>query len=534
MFLYLFTNCSLLFCAHMLLTNIENLPIIIYYNDAFRGSAVSFLSLNKEWLEYGHTTLANAFVLEYLPNTSNADYIKVYLYGLMHAQAGNSDLSARQIAEALGFAEEDVVRAFRYWERRKLVLRVQDKPLRFEYLPAALANQYADSSLSRQYQELNDVLYALFGEKRLLHGSEISMVQEWIEDLTIPLEVVMIFLQYTINMKGYHFSFHAANKEIVKMKDAGVSGIDEVESYLSGEQEYSLGAKSVLNRFRNYRNPTEDEIVLYKKWRKELQLSHEDILEACRETTKGNASFAYLDGILKGLTSRSGSGKNIKELIQSDEQETAEAKAVLTALGMADAKRNITAGVKAAVQALQQSYSKELILHVCGVVALRGGKMSDLAQELEFLRKANVSSAEEARAYYAANTRTDKLLRGLYDALGIKREPNSADRQTVLQWQSSYGFSEEIIYKCAEYARDKQMPIPYMQKILESWHARGLNTLEKIEEARQKFLDSRDKDETKPEPPRKKRVLHQDYQQREYAETDYNFWQPDFNDGETT
>ncbi len=517
-----------------ILTKEQNEPIIIYIILLTRRNAVGFLSLNKDWLEHGFTTLSNRFVLEYLPNTSNADYIKVYLYGLMYAQMGNPELSSKQIADALGFTEEEVIKAFRFWERRKLVVRLQDKPLRYEYVPCALSAQYSNQEISNLYQELNDVLYSLFGEKRLLHGSEISLVQEWIEDLDIPLEVVMIFLQYMINLKGYHFTFHSANKEIVKMKESGASGIEEVEAYLSTEQEYTLGAKGVLNRFRNYRNPTQDEIALYRKWRKEKNLTHDDIMEACKETTKGNASFAYLDGIINGLISRSEKNQSLKELIQTDEEETAEVKKILSALGMAAAKRNITTGIKNTVRTLVENYDTELILYVCNGIAMRGGKLSDLAQELEFLKKDNIITVPSAKAFYEANSNADKLLRNIYDTLALQREPNSNDRKQLLQWQTDFGFGDEIILKCAEFASGKKLPFPYMQKILESWFTRGYDSIEKINEAQERFQETRSTEKESAAAPKGKRVSHQDYQQRKYEEQDYNMWKPDFGNGETT
>lgn len=487
---------------------------------------MQFLSLNTQTLEFGFTTLSNQFILEYLPNTSNAEYVKVYLYALMHVQAGSYLSGPGDIAEALGMQESDVLSAFRYWERRNLVVRLQDKPLRYEFVPILLVNQQGMQISNKQHQAVNDVLYSLFGEKRVLHGSEISMVQEWIEDLGLSLEVIMIFLQYTINLKGFNFSFQTANKDIVKLKEAGVSSIDEVEAYLSGEQEYALGAKGVLNRFRNYRNPTQDEITLYKKWRRDKKLSHEDILEACKETTKGNASFAYLDGIINGLVSRGDSSTSIKELLDKDEKETALAKQILQALGLPSAKRNLTQGVKNTVQSLLQSASLDLILFVCQGLAIRGGKLNDVAEELSLLTKANITDVESAKQFYLSNAQSDALLRKLYDVLAIKREPNTADRQVLLQWKSNYGFSDEIVLKCAGFASGKNLPIPYMNKILESWHSRGLNTIEKIEEAQAKHLESKEQEE-KVGQAYKKRVSHQNYPQRSYAEDEFNVWQPE-------
>ena len=128
----------------------------------------------------------------------------------------------------------------------------------------------------------------------------------------------MLFIQHMISTKGINFSFNTANKEITKLKSAGVRNYDEAEHYFTVQENYAKGAKAIYNRFRRYsKNPTEDEINLYAKWIKDYGLSHEDIIAACAETTKGEASFAYLDAIIKGIVSRRKDGsQSIKQSIK--------------------------------------------------------------------------------------------------------------------------------------------------------------------------------------------------------------------------
>ena len=87
---------------------------------------MGMISLNNEWLALGSTSVSNTFILDFLP-VAKGDYIKVYLYGLMYAHNPNNDISLSMLAKELGMVEEEVLQAFQYWERRKLVVRLQDK-----------------------------------------------------------------------------------------------------------------------------------------------------------------------------------------------------------------------------------------------------------------------------------------------------------------------------------------------------------------------------------------------------------------------
>ena len=59
------------------------------------------------------TQVENIFLTEYMPG-AEGDFVKVYLTALMYA--GDEKMSNSLIAKHLGMAEEDVLRAWNYWE----------------------------------------------------------------------------------------------------------------------------------------------------------------------------------------------------------------------------------------------------------------------------------------------------------------------------------------------------------------------------------------------------------------------------------
>ena len=84
------------------------------------------LSIDKGKDIFLHRTkIENLFISEYLPDAPG-DYVKVFLFGLMHAQydlkADRSELSKR-----LGLSEDEIAEAWIYWESRGLVRIVREK-----------------------------------------------------------------------------------------------------------------------------------------------------------------------------------------------------------------------------------------------------------------------------------------------------------------------------------------------------------------------------------------------------------------------
>ena len=83
------------------------------------------LSLDKGKDIFLHRTkIENLFISEYLPDAPG-DYVKVFLFGLMHAQY---DLKPdrKELSRLLGLSMDEIAEAWIYWESRGLVKLVRE------------------------------------------------------------------------------------------------------------------------------------------------------------------------------------------------------------------------------------------------------------------------------------------------------------------------------------------------------------------------------------------------------------------------
>ena len=77
----------------------------------------------KNKFQTNATLLPNDFIDNYMVD-ANGEFVKVYLFLLRHLDDPCSSITISTIADCLNNTENDVLRAFRYWEKEGL-LRVE-------------------------------------------------------------------------------------------------------------------------------------------------------------------------------------------------------------------------------------------------------------------------------------------------------------------------------------------------------------------------------------------------------------------------
>ena len=84
-------------------------------------------AFDEQYTMFDVTPVENQFILEQLPE-AKGDYVKVYLYGLMHCYHPREDVTPEAMSRELNIPVEDILLAFRYWERHGAVRRISDHP----------------------------------------------------------------------------------------------------------------------------------------------------------------------------------------------------------------------------------------------------------------------------------------------------------------------------------------------------------------------------------------------------------------------
>lgn len=486
-------------------------------------------------LMWGATAVPNAFFCEYMPSAPEG-YVKVYLYGLMGACAGLEDHlhMVEDLAEALNMPLDEVEKALRYWERCRLLERVRDHPPQYRYrsVPQAAA-MHRQTQPDEQYENFAQALYALFGDKRKLHGGETVLAYEWVEQLGLSPEVVLMLVRHMITTRGVKFSFKEAQRIAGEMSEEKINTLEAAETHFSRSESAWKGAKKVLSRLGKRRNPSVDEIDLYLKWTTQWGFTPKGIEAACAETTKGDPSFAYLDRILEGIHQRSGgnatTADKVESLLQGEKDETARIREMLTAFGMKSPV--VDEGKRLVYRSLCQDASHEVVLLAARQVGKsRGAHSLDQVGELvEAWNRRGLKTEDDVEAYLKSVARQDKTLRGLFVMMGKERTLtcSQANRELLRKWQEEWRLSDPLIQLAAAYARNVEYPMAYADKLLSSWRDKGISTVAEAQQEHEEHTAAQ-KPATQAKPAAgSKRVLAQQYEQREYDPDEVNDMSPE-------
>ena len=463
--------------------------------------------MDQEARAFGVTAVENRFLLDYLP-AAKGDQVKVYLWGLYACAWKGPEYTLEEMAADLDMPVPEIEAALRYWERRALVSRISDDPpvYRF-YSPTQRQTAHpAELPVDMEYVSFSECVYAAFGDRRKVKPAEIAQAWEWVQDVGLSQEAVLMLLQHCMTQRGAQFSFKTAEKLAVAMREAGVTGPEDAESYLLHSQAVQDGAKKVLSRMGKRRAVTEDELALYEKWTGEWGFELQAVLDACRETTGGDPSFKYLDGILNRLRAQTDTrtGEGMAQTLDQEKAEREKARDVFSHLG-----------IKLAGSAAVMTYRSMLSDQSHGVLLLAAdeckrcgkNKLDDLTALLDSWKNRGLTTEAAVREYLEQYREANRALRELFEACGHSGRPTEADRKLYEKWKS-WGYGADLMRFAAEQARNAEGgKIAYLDKVLETWHEAGITSAEQARGRRKAQAGSKTKT-----------VSAQQYGQRQYSE----------------
>jgi len=424
----------------------------------------------RDFMLFDVTPIENIFLMEHMPHAPG-DYVRVYLYGLMLCRYPSEDASAESVARALGIKPEDVADAFRYWERAGLVMRLSDKPPRYQYISAqrAMLSGEDPQDGAYQYRDFFQQLQYFLGADRLVAPQEQAKAIDWIETLRLPEDVVLLLVETQVEKakkagKSLRYVFRDMDAVALRWASEGIRDVESAQEWLKRDGAAAQAAKVVLKQLGLRRVPTLDEIQMAEKWVGELGLSKEDIASACKEMTKtANPSFAYLNTVLL----RRSSGDGIDHF--------GEIKKVLAALGAPGMPTEAQDAIYSRL--LAKGFDQDAILYAAGQCSQKGKKtFEDLERRLEAWLREGLTTKAAAEEYARRREPGEKLMAQIYETLGLSARPSRSDVGAAVNWLSA--FPQEVILFAAERSKGMLKPVGYMTKILREWQIKGVRDIE--------------------------------------------------------
>lgn len=464
------------------------------------------------------TPVANQFILEYLPEAKGDD-VRVYLYGLAQCYHPQDDMTVERMALDLGMDPEEVAAAFRRWERKGLVRRVSDQPPRYRYVSLTWRLvSGAEPAVDPAYVAFIERMDEVFGPERKLHTREYALAYEWVEELHLPADVVLRLLEHLVATRGRSASLQQLKPLALQMAEEKIATVEDAEAILSQDELLRDGARKVLRRMGKRRAPSEDELKLYRQWITEWGFDLDAILAACAETTSGDPSFKYLNGILERHHEAYGgaptTGAQMDRRMRDEKDAVAPLKALLKVLNLPGVKVN--EGTRAVYAEMRALYPDDIILMAGRECARHGLTFDDVMKTLLVWKRQGLATAEEIAASIRQVNEQNAFVQTLFDLWGVRGRPAPGDRAWVQKWLGEWGLSEEMVTACAAYAAGTNRPMPYLNRVLEVLRAQGVTTPDAAAAVRAAWKERRTPAASAPAG---KVVGEQRYEQRAYTNT---------------
>lgn len=428
------------------------------------------------YLMLGVTPVENLFIQEYLPRASG-DYVRVYLYGLMQCCHPGEEMNLERMAALLGLSEEAVRDAFRYWERQGLVRRLDDKPT-YQYLHIAstMLNESPMEQDIYRYRDFNNRLQQIFGN-RLLHPAEFSMAAEWVEELKLPEAVVLIMVENYVAGHGVRCQFKSIAQTAARWAQEQIVTVELAREQALRESDTWKLCERILKRFSLRRKPTEDEVVMARKWLTEWELSVADVMAACTETVNArNPSFGYLDGILKRLTAATG-GSELAGRLEEQKQIDDAIKRLHEELN----QRNLppsTSEQERYRRYLAAGFEPDTILRVARELAetMKSPDMQKLDEALtRFMERGQISRGDVETHLERQKALREQMTQVLRTCGLAEKRVTASDVALLEDWMKLADM--DVILYAAECARGKTLPTNYIGKLLTDWKKLDLTSV---------------------------------------------------------
>ena len=430
----------------------------------------------------GFTVIDNVFLNEFLPGATGED-VKVYLYGLNLCSNPNvEDNCLDTICKVLALTEEQVLKAFSYWQEMGLVQLVSTNPLEIKYLPIRAHSGSAKIRNKEKYSDFNKQMQMVISG-RMLTPNEYNEYYSLIETYHFEPEALVMIARYCTSIKtnsiGYPYILAVA-RDFAK---DGLKTQEAIDQKLMEQEQSSKEIKQVLDALGLKREADIDERNLYLKWTNSFGFTH-GVVVTIAKTLKKKGGFAKLDSMLsKYFEQKLFTLEEITDY--SDKRETLfeSAKTISRTLGLY--YQNLENVVDTYISDwFNKGFENDTLAYIsnyCFKQSIRTlDGMNTVVQKFYKLGLITTKSIEQ---YIGSILQADEKIKELLDKTGLVRAVSSYDRDFYKTWTENWGFSHEQVLMVADACVGKTNPISYLNKLLADLHEQGVSVTEDVAKA---------------------------------------------------
>lgn len=472
-------------------------------------------AFDDQFTMFDVTPVDNQFILEQLPG-AKGDYVKVYLYGLMYCYHPKEEVNIDTISHDLSLTREEVMAAYRYWERHGAVRRISDHPPAWQYLNFRQRMISPEETVDPDYADFNREVANSFEGVRDFRGSEIAAIYEWKESMQLPNEVILMILSHMLRTRGKSFRIADAEKLAMKLADENARTENEAAEALSRDEAAAAGMRRILRILGKRYMPSEAQTALYIKWTRDWGFTHAAIEEACGQTGTADPNLSLVDAILqKAYEANRGNGE--KTLRKEDVLKSADLhnqiKKVMREIGRTGTVTPYQEEMYARMSAL---YPQDIILIAAKECGRKRKDPESVLKLLESWKARGFASREEVEDHIRLFRDREAFIRQIRSRWSSHEQDSGEHSMEMLsRWEDQMGMSRELILKAADFSAEVRYPMAYMNTLLNRYAEKGIRTAEEAEIDRREYAEQYR--EAAKKSGKKEQPAAQQYIQRDYS-----------------
>lgn len=439
---------------------------------------MAFCKYSIDMLANNSTAVDNIFINNYLPY-ADSNYVKVYLYGLYKCQDSNSrDNTLENFLNELNLSQEEIEKAFYYWQEQGLIQILNVIPFEVRYLPISDVLNNTKKYNAKKYESFNAQAQEILCG-RMITPNEYREYYDIIERLHMEKEALLMIINYCVNVKGNNVGYAYITTIAKDWANQKITTAKQVEERLIEFENLQTGIEYLFKLMGLKRLPNIEERTLYQKWTQ--QGFDDEVLNyvAKKIKSKNKTSFQYMDNVLDKYYANKLFSVNEIELFEEEKAKSMQiARSLTKNLGLY--YENLEPVVDNYIfNWINLGFSEKMLEEIsnyCFKTNVR--TLEGMNKVLEKFHKLGILTEKSLAEYFNEVLSVDKKIKELLENIGLSRNVNQFDRDKYKIWKEVWKLPDDVIDYACTLAVGKEQPMQYLSSVLSTFHDKNIKTVE--------------------------------------------------------
>ena len=437
---------------------------------------MAFCKYSIDMLANNSTAVDNIFINNYLPY-ADSNYVKVYLYGLYKCQDSNSrDNTLENFSNELNLSQEEIEKAFYYWQEQGLVQILNVIPFEVRYLPISDVLNNTKKYNAKKYESFNAQAQEILCG-RMITPNEYREYYDIIERLHMEKEALLMIINYCVNVKGNNVGYAYITTIAKDWANQKITTAKQVEERLIEFENLQTGIEYLFKLMGLKRLPNIEERTLYQKWTQ--QGFDDEVLNYVAKKIKSKNKFQYMDNVLDKYYANKLFSVNEIELFEEEKAKSMQiARSLTKNLGLY--YENLEPVVDNYIFTwINLGFSEKMLEEIsnyCFKTNVR--TLEGMNKVLEKFHKLGILTEKSLAEYFNEVLSVDKKIKELLENIGLSRNVNQFDRDKYKIWKEVWKLPDDVIDYACTLAVGKEQPMQYLSSVLSTFHDKNIKTVE--------------------------------------------------------